>query len=84
MFPTIGQKKIEYLRTNSFVRNTVINLSEITIINNNNNNNNNNDNNNNNNINNNNNNNNDDNSNDNKVEEIVLPRILQYSFLGIV
>ena len=33
---------------------------------------------------NNNNNNNDNNSNDNKVEEIVLPRILQYSFLSIV
>ena len=33
--------------------------------------------------NNNSNNNNDDNSND-KVEEIVLPRILQYSFLSIV
>ena len=31
-----------------------------------------------------NNNNNDDNSNDNKVEEIVLPRILQYSFLSMV
>ena len=34
--------------------------------------------------NNNNNNNNEDNSNDDKVEEIVLPRILQYSFLIIV
>ena len=33
--------------------------------------------------NNNNNNNNDDKSNDNNVEEIVLPRILQYSFLSI-
>ena len=78
MFPAIGQKKTEYLRTNLFVRNTVINLSEITIIiiiiiNNNNNNNNNN-----------NKSNNDDNSNDNKVEEIILRRILQYSFLGIV
>ena len=30
------------------------------------------------------NNNNDNNSNDNKVEEIVLPRILQYSFFSIV
>ena len=29
MFPVIGQKKIEYLRTNSFVCNTVSNLSEI-------------------------------------------------------
>ena len=35
-------------------------------------------------ISNNNNNNNDDNSKDNKAEEIVLPRILQYSFLSIV
>ena len=34
--------------------------------------------------NNNKNNNNDNNSNDKKVEEIVLPRILQYSFLSIV
>ena len=33
---------------------------------------------------NNNNNNNGDNINDNKVEEIVLPRILQYSFFSIV
>ena len=29
MFPVISQKEIEYLWTNSFVRNTVINLSEI-------------------------------------------------------
>ena len=50
-----------------------------------NNNNNNNSNNNNNNTNNNNNNNNNgDNGNDNKVEEIILPRIVQYSFLSIV
>ena len=41
-------------------------------------------NNNNNNDNENNNNNNGDNINDNKVEEIVLPRILQYSFFSIV
>ena len=40
--------------------------------------------NNNNNDNENNNNNNGDNINDNKVEEIVLPRILQYSFFSIV
>ena len=31
MFPVIGQKKIEYLQTNSFVGNTVINLSEICV-----------------------------------------------------
>ena len=52
--------------------------------NNNNNNNNDNDNDNDNNNNDNNNNNNGDNINDNKVEEIVLPHILQYSFLSIV
>ena len=34
--------------------------------------------------NNNNNNNNGDNGNDKKVEEIILPRIVQYSFLSIV
>ena len=51
---------------------------------NNNDNDNNNNNNNSNNNNNNDNNNNGDNSNDNKVEKIVLPRILQYSFLSIV
>ena len=81
MFPVIGQNKIEYLWTNSFVCNTVINLSEFVskvFDNNSNNNNNNNDNNNNNINNNNNNNNNDDNSNENKVEETVLPSILQY------
>ena len=88
MFPVFGQKKTEYWPTDSFVRNTVINLSEIstttattttttstTTTSNNN-------------IKkkknrNNKNNNNDDNSNDNKVEEIVLPRILQYPFLSI-
>ena len=61
MFPVIGQEKIEYLRTNSFVCNTVSNLSEIfsKVFDNNNNNNSNN---------NNNNNNNDDNSNESKVE----------------
>ena len=84
MFPVFGQKKTEYWPTDSFVRNTVINLSEIstttattttsTTSNNN--------------IKkkknrNNKNNNNDNNSNDNKVEEIVLPRILQYPFLSI-
>ena len=87
MFPVFGQKKTEYWPTDSFVRNTVINLSEIstttatttttstTTTSNNN-------------IKkkknrNNKNNNNDDNSNDNKVEEIVLPCILQYPFLSI-
>ena len=88
MFPVFGQKKTEYWPTDSFVRNTVINLSEIstttattttttstTTTSSNN-------------IKkkknrNNKNNNNDDNSNDNKVEEIVLPRILQYPFLSI-
>ena len=89
MFPVFGQKKTENWPTDSFVRNTLINLSEIstttattttttstTTTSNNN-------------IKkkknrNNKNNNNDDNSNDNKVEEIVLPRILQYPFLSIV
>ena len=87
MFPVFGQKKTENWPTDSFVRNTLINLSEIstttatttttstTTTSNNN-------------IKkkknrNNKNNNNDDNSNDNKVEEIVLPRILQYPFLSI-
>ena len=88
MFPVFGQNKTEYWPTDSFVHNTVINLSEIstttattttttstTTTSNNN-------------IKkkknrNNKNNNNDDNSNDNKVEEIVLPRILQYPFLSI-
>ena len=87
MFPVFGQKKTENWPTDSFVRNTLINLSEIstttatttttstTTTSNNN-------------IKkkknrNNKNKNNDDNSNDNKVEEIVLPRILQYPFLSI-
>ena len=69
IFPIIGEKKIEHLRTNSLVRNTFINLSKFVKVFNNNNNNNNDD---------------DDNSNDNKAEEIDLPRILQYSFLSFV